>query len=411
MINTIRGFRDILPPNSSIFSKIEEIAREIFKIYNYTELRIPTVEYQELFIKSTGETTDIVEKEMYSFNDQSDRLLALRPEGTPGIVRAYINNNLGQNSKNSKFYYMGNMFRAERPQAGRFREFEQIGAEKLGDPSSYSDAELIIMLNEIILQTGIKDFDIEINSIGCSECRKKYRETLIAYLKTKKDLCQQCQNRIERNPLRVLDCKIDRDKLKDIPAINLCNQCLEHHNNLKKTLDISKVKYNENRFLVRGLDYYTRTVFEFKTNMLGSQDAIAAGGRYDNLVKSMGGQDIPGTGWAMGVDRLAILMEKNFDNSFLNPEVFIVCMDKKYADYSFTIINALRKEKISTDFTNLFSGIKSQMRAADKSNAKYAIIIGEDEFKEESCSVKDMQNKTQIKIKKSELINYLREKL
>jgi len=411
MINTIRGFRDILPPTSSIFSRIEEIAREIFKIYNYSELRIPTVEYQELFIKTTGETTDIVEKEMYTFKDQSDRLLALRPEGTPGIVRSYINNNLGQNFRNSKFYYIGNMFRAERPQAGRYREFEQIGAEKLGDGSFYSDAELIIMLNEIILKTGIKDFNIEINSIGCSECRKKYREVLINYLKAKKDLCQQCQNRIERNPLRVLDCKIDRDKLQDIPSIALCNQCLEHHNNLKKVLDISKINYVENKFLVRGLDYYTRTVFEFKTNMLGSQDAIAAGGRYDNLIKSMGGDDIPGIGWAMGVDRLAILMEKDFDSSILNPEIFIVCMDKKYADYSFSIANDLRKEKIITDFANLFSSIKSQMRSADKSKAKYAIIIGEDEFKEESCSIKDMQNKTQIKIKKSELINYLREKI
>ncbi|PIS48008.1 MAG: histidine--tRNA ligase [Elusimicrobia bacterium CG08_land_8_20_14_0_20_51_18] len=408
MLTTIRGFRDILPPQSDVFSRIEKAAREIFRLYNYREIRVPTAEYYELFVKSTGETTDIVEKEMYRFKDQSDRDLALRPEGTPGVARAYINNNLSQSGKNSKFYYIGSMFRAERPQAGRFREFEQLGAESIGNKSFHSDAESIILLNDIISAVGIKSYRAEINSIGCAECRKKYREKLLSYLKSKTELCEQCQKRIERNPLRALDCKLDAPKLTDIPEIALCPDCLEHHNGLKKSLDLSKINYSENKFLVRGLDYYSRTVFEFKTDLLGSQDAIAAGGRYDNLIRSMGGPDAPSVGWAMGVDRAAMLIEKDFDLSGLDPSVFVISTAGEYSDYCFALTGELRKDGIASDFSDFSLSLKSQMRSADKSGAAFAVIVGEEEYKAGGCSVKDLKNKTQETVRREELAAFIR---
>jgi histidyl-tRNA synthetase len=412
MHTTVRGFRDILPPFSELITEIEMASRNIFDLYNYKEIRIPTVEYYQLFLKSTGETTDIVEKEMYKFTDSSKRELAIRPEGTPGVARAYINNNLNLSGKNTKFFYIGNMFRAERPQAGRFREFEQIGLEYINTNSPYSDAEAILVLNHILKKLDINSFSIEINSIGCQECRYKYREKLLNYLNSKKDLlCNSCKTRMDRNPLRTLDCKIDKEILNDIPKIDLCDNCLSHHNVLKNILSKANVNFKENKMLVRGLDYYSRTVFEFKTDLLGSQDAIAAGGRYDNLIKNMGGMNAPAVGWAMGVDRVAMLIEKKEGLKEKKPLVFLVCMNKEIAEYCFMEAQALRDEGISCDFSDFTSSIRSQMRAADNSQAKFAIIIGDDEFKNNFFSLKDLKEKKQIQFKKEELLKYLKENI
>ncbi|NLH39049.1 MAG: histidine--tRNA ligase [Elusimicrobia bacterium] len=406
MLTTVRGFKDILYPQSELFTAIEIAAREIFKIYNYKEIRLPTVEYYELFVKSTGETTDIVEKEMYKFEDQSKRMLALRPEGTPGIVRAYINSNLNLKGENSKFFYIGNMFRAERPQAGRYREFEQIGAEYLGNASPYADAEVIMMLDSFLKKLGIKSYTPEINSIGCTECRKKYRGVLINHLKNI-DLCDDCKNRIGRNPLRVLDCKTDRDKLKDIPHIELCTDCRTHYESVKNILTTNNLKFKENYFLVRGLDYYTRTVFEFKTDQLGSQDAVASGGRYDTLVKSMGGPDSPSVGWAAGVERIAMLVEKN-DTLIKEKDLFfVVSMDKAYSEYCLKILTELRKNNIRADFSNFSVSIKSQLRSANSNGAKYALIIGDDEYKTNTITLKNLSNGEQKKTNLNEIIQIM----
>ncbi|HOJ87035.1 MAG TPA: histidine--tRNA ligase [Elusimicrobiales bacterium] len=405
-MNTVRGFKDIIYPESFKISEIERISREVFEVFNYKEIRIPTVEYQELFIKSTGETTDIVEKEMYKFEDASKRILALRPEGTPGVARAYINNNLNIKGENTKYFYIGNMFRAERPQAGRFREFEQIGAEYIGTNSAFSDAEVIIMLDTILKKIGIKSYQIEINSIGCFECRKKYREVLIENLK-KLELCDLCKQRIERNPLRVLDCKIDKEKFSSIPSIHLCGNCQDHHKTLKELLTKSNVDYKENKLLVRGLDYYTRTVFEFKTAELGSQDAIAAGGRYDDLIKSMGGPNSPSVGWAMGAERILMLCEKE-NISFKNkPLCFVITADQKYSEYAFELLSSLRNSGIKSDFSSFHQSLKSQMRSANSNGARYALIIGEEEFISNTVTIKDLSTGEQSKKEKDNLIKEL----
>lgn len=406
MHTTVRGFKDILYPNSYIMSIIENTSRDIFGLYNYKEIRIPTVEYYDLFIKSTGQTTDIVEKEMYKFEDQSKRLIALRPEGTPSIIRAYINNNLNLKGESTKFFYIGNMFRAEKPQAGRFREFEQIGAENIGDPTPFADAEVILMLAKIIKELNINSYTIEINSIGCDDCRKKYREILISHLK-EIELCNICRDRLNRNPLRVLDCKIDKEKFKNLPKIDLCDECKKHYEKVKDLIG-KELNFNENPFLVRGLDYYTRTVFEFKTNLLGSQDAIAAGGRYDNLVKNMGGPHAPSVGWAMGVERILILMEKEGFKVDEKSLCFVIAQNENLSPKAFEIVQLLRNNKVKTDFT-FNSRIKSQLRKANSNNAKIAIIIGENEVKENKFTIKNLITGEQYAISFENLIEKIKE--
>ena len=406
MHTTVRGFKDILHPQSYVMTIVENTARNIFELYNFKEIRIPTVEYYELFIKSTGETTDIVEKEMYKFEDQSKRLIALRPEGTPSVIRAYINNNLNLKGDSTKFFYIGNMFRAEKPQAGRFREFEQIGAENIGDPTPFADAEAILMLDRILKELNIKSYTIEINSIGCDECRKKYIDVLISYLKNI-DLCEICQKRLNRNPLRVLDCKTDKEKFKNLPKIEPCPDCKKHYEKVKELIG-KETNFIENPLLVRGLDYYTRTVFEFKTNLLGSQDAIAAGGRYDNLVKNMGGPHSPSVGWAMGVERIVLLMEKNEFKYSEKSLCFVILQNEIYSSKAFEIALLLRKNGIRTDF-NFSSSMKSQFRKANSNNAKIAVIIGEEEVKEKRLTLKNLLSGEQFSVKEENLIDKIKE--
>ncbi|HOX22947.1 MAG TPA: histidine--tRNA ligase, partial [Elusimicrobiales bacterium] len=308
MAQTIRGFRDILEPDAAAFSELENLCRRIFRLYGYSEIRLPTVEQRELFVKSTGDTTDIVEKEMYAFADAGGRLLALRPEGTPGVVRAYMENGLPATDQRRKLFYIGSMFRAERPQAGRYREFEQIGAEYIGNPDPSADAETILLLAELLKAAGIREMKLELNSIGCPQCRPAHRQALLDYLKDHlEELCENCKKRLERNPLRALDCKADGPKLvAQAPAMKYCPDCDAHFAQVRRHLDNAGQAYNINPNLVRGLDYYSRTVFEFRAGGIGSQDAIAAGGRYDSLIKSMGGPDVAAVGWALGADRVLV---------------------------------------------------------------------------------------------------------
>ncbi|OGR64845.1 MAG: histidine--tRNA ligase [Elusimicrobia bacterium GWB2_63_22] len=392
MINSLRGFRDLLPPESDLFARIEAAAREVFGLYGYQELRIPTIEKKELFVKSTGDTTDIVEKEMYAFTDGGGREVAVRPEGTPGMVRAFIEHNLGQTGRNAKFFYVGNMFRAERPQAGRYREFTQIDAEYIGNPSPAADAETISMLLALLNKLGVEGCSVELNSLGCGDCRKNYREILLGYLRGRAErLCEPCRGRIERNPLRALDCKIDGPWLAgEAPKLQLCPDCAAHFADTQRLLGAAGVPYNVNLNLVRGLDYYSRTVFEVRSTLLGSQDAVAGGGRYDDLVKSMGGPAAPAIGWGMGVDRLAMLLKDKPapDNA---PKTFVIAASKEAGDRAFALMTALRAAGISSDFSNFTASMRSQMRSADKSGATFALIIGEDELKAGTAAIKPLK--------------------
>ncbi|OGS13990.1 MAG: histidine--tRNA ligase [Elusimicrobia bacterium RIFOXYA2_FULL_58_8] len=392
MTNSLRGFRDILPPDSELFARIEAAARVVFGLYGYQELRIPTLEQKELFVKSTGDTTDIVEKEMYAFTDGGGREVALRPEGTPGVVRAYIQNNLAQTGRNGKYFYLGSMFRAERPQAGRYREFTQIGAEYIGNPAPAADAESISMLVRFLEKAGVAECSVVINSLGCAECRKAYREILLGFLRGKAEkLCEPCRGRIERNPLRALDCKTDGPWLtSEAPKRALCPACETHFSGTQRLLSAAAVAYQVNTSLVRGLDYYTGTVFEVRSGALGSQDAVCGGGRYDDLVKSMGGPAAPAIGWAVGLDRMAMLL-KDKPAPDTAPRAFVIAAAKEAGDRAFALLTALRADGISADFSNFELSLKSQMRSAGKSGAAFALLIGEDELKAGTAAVKPMK--------------------
>lgn len=396
MAKLVRGFRDIFEPQSKNFTQLENCAREVFSLYGFSELRLPTVEQKELFIKSTGETTDIVQKEMYAFEDAGHRQLAIRPEGTPGVVRAYLENNFVQQAPVQKFYYIGNMFRAERPQAGRYREFEQIGAEYIGNSAPAADAEVILMLKDIVAKFGAKNYTVKINSLGCDKCRPVYRQALIEFLSKEKDtLCENCQTRLEKNPLRVLDCKIDGPRFKGrVPTMQLCPECAAHFEEVQRLLK-DKINFVVDPMLVRGLDYYSRTVFEFQAGD-ASQNAIAAGGRYDTLVKNMGGPATPAIGWAMGAERVIL---SRGDVEITKPKsVYFVSMDKTCNEAAFNLMQTLRAAGIKTEGGLFDKNIKGQMKQADRCGASYAVIIGSDELAAREVTLKDLQTGDQQKI-------------
>jgi histidyl-tRNA synthetase len=423
---SIRGFKDILPPESEQAARLEAIAREAFRRFGFRELRLPTLETQELFVKSTGETTDIVEKEMFLLEDSGGRKLALRPEGTPGVVRAYLQNGLHQQGGQVKVFYMGSMFRAERPQAGRFREFTQIGAETFGNAHPAADAEAVLVLAEILDQAGLSGkYDVHINNLGDEnpDCRPAYRAKLLAFLhKVKAELCEHCVRRMERNPLRVLDCKADGPRLRadpHMPFLKPCRECHDHFSVVTELLRAGGIRYEENPGLVRGLDYYTRTVFEFKSNALGAQDAVAGGGRYDGLVKAMGGPETPAVGWALGLERtlMAVKAAKSSDPA-LEPDaektdvyVAVQSPNPEIQLQAFTVLSRLRQSAPAGG--GLFgNSLKSQMRDADRLKARYVVIFGDEESKRGECVVKDMSAKdSQEVVKQDALVDWLRGRL
>ena len=402
MAKLVRGFRDIFEPQSKNFTQLETCARRIFSVYGFGELRLPTIELKELFVKSTGETTDIVQKEMYAFEDAGHRQLAVRPEGTPGVVRAYLENNFVQNAPVQKFYYIGNMFRAERPQAGRYREFEQIGAEYIGNAAPSADAEVILMLKDIVSAFGAKNYSVKINSLGCDKCRPLYRQALIDFLsKEKGSLCENCQTRLEKNPLRVLDCKIDGARFTGrVPTMQLCPECQAHFDEVQALLK-GKIDFIVDPMLVRGLDYYSRTVFEFQAGDQ-SQNAIAAGGRYDTLIKNMGGPATPAIGWAMGAERVII---SRGELPVQRPKsVCMVSLDKACNETAFNLMQALRSAGIRTEGGLFDKNIKGQMKQADRCGAAYALILGGDELAQQVITLKNLTTGEQTQIALAELI-------
>lgn len=410
LIKAARGTKDIFGEDAVKYTYISKTAQEIFESYGYTFIKTPIFEETDLFKRGIGEGTDVVEKEMYTFKDRGDRSLTLRPENTASVVRSYLENAIYGKEDVTKYYYNGSMFRYERPQAGRQREFNQIGVEVLGESSPILDAEVIAMSYSLLEKLGITDLEVHINSIGTNASRTKYREMLLNFLEPmKEELCEDCRMRMEKNPLRVLDCKVDKCKelTKDAPSIidSLNEEERAHYETVKKYLDIFGVKYVEDSRLVRGLDYYSSTVYEIVTNKLGAQGTVLGGGRYDNLLKQLGDKDIPAVGFAAGVERMMMLLEDYPKN---NPDVYVAWLGENTQEFGLKIAKILRDNGIKTfvDFNS--KGMKSHMKKADKLAVKYCIIVGEDEMNKDVVVLKDFSARTQEEMsleKAIEIIN------
>ncbi len=401
-LTAIKGFNDILPVESPKWQYVERVAREIFHLYGYKELRLPILEKTPVFTRSIGEATDIVEKEMYSFPDKNGVSLTMRPEGTAPVVRSFVQNVLYSKNPVSKLYYIGPMFRYERPQKGRYRQFHQIGAELFGAPDPVADAEMMAMVTHFFQATGIDRLSLQINSLGCDECRAKFKAKLIEYFsKDKGALCENCARRLELNPLRILDCKAAScgELKKAAPVIldYLCIDCSDHFSAVKDHLNNLEVTYKVNEQMVRGLDYYTRTTFEVTTDMLGAQNAVAAGGRYDKLCETFGGPKTPAIGFAIGMERLILLLDDN-DKYSLKPQVFIAAMGNDARNVSIKILKRLRAEGISSEMEYSIKSLKSQMRRADKSGYSFVLIIGDEELKKNLATLRNMATKEQTEL-------------
>lgn len=409
-----RGTHDIYGQLALALEELDKISRSVFRKHNFKEIKTPMFEDVALFTRSIGEATDIVEKEMYVFEDRKGRKLALRPEGTASLVRAYIEHRLDMEEPIGKFFYCGDMFRYERPQAGRYREFLQMGAEYLGNPNPNADVEIILLAKEILSTLNINDVVIHINSLGCANCRPIFRQKLVDYFSSIQDLCEDCKRRLEKNPLRLLDCKIDSQKFQNVPTMQecLCDDCKNHFNQVQTLLKSVGCEYVVDDKLVRGLDYYTRTVFEVRSNAVGSQDAICAGGRYDNLVKELGGQQIPSVGFALGSERVLMAAQNTgfFDKLPKNDLIFIAVADEELFNEAFKFANNLiiNKDNIRQKFglqDNIVvegpffnKSLKSQFKLADKLGASKTILFGKTEFEQNKIVVKDMVAKTQTEV-------------
>jgi histidyl-tRNA synthetase len=397
-ITGIKGFNDILPGEVEKWQHIEATARRVFDLYGLSEIRIPILEKTELFSRSIGDATDIVEKEMYSFEDKGGNKVTMRPEGTASVMRAYIEHKMHALDPVARLYYMGPMFRYERPQKGRYRQFHQIGAEITGVTAPTVDAQVLTMLTHFFQELGLTEPTLQINSLGCPECRPLYRDALKSFLLERIELlCEDCNRRYETNPLRALDCKSAgcQEATKGAPSMlqYLCDGCTDHFDKTKSYLDLVGTPYAINERMVRGLDYYTRTTFEMVTTMLGSQSAVAAGGRYDGLIHELGGPQIPGIGFAMGVERVALLLaEKEFAR---RPDLFIAAIGEKAHTEAFRLMTALQGKGAAVEFDYEGKSLKSQMRRADKFNSRFTLIIGEDELAKGSAPLKDMDGGTQ----------------
>ncbi len=400
-INTVRGFHDIFGEDLSKFRRVSNTIRDLLHQYNFQEIILPVVEFAELFQRSIGEVTDIVQKEMFVFEDKKGRLLALRPEGTASAVRAYINNKLYAFRPYQKLFYEGPMFRYERPQAGRYRQFHQIGAEIFGTLDPVADAEIISIVYKTLKKLGI-DAHIEINSIGCKVCRPRYRQTLVEYLNSVSgELCHVCLERKDKNPLRVLDCKVPtcKEAVKDAPKMIqfLCDECKTHYESLKSLLYTLNIPYVENYNLVRGLDYYTKTVFEAVSE---EEDiTVIAGGRYDYLVEELGGPPTPAIGFAVGIERLSMLLRETPKDD----ELYVVIPFGNVVDYALNVSNVLREKRKKVEFSYKKGSLKKQLELANKLGASYVVIIGEDEKEKQVVTIKNMQSGEQRIIKIGDL--------
>ena len=383
----------------------------MFENYGYNFVKTPIFEETELFKRGIGEATDVVEKEMYTFKDRGDRSITLRPENTASLVRCYLENAIYAKEEISRFYYNGSMFRYERPQAGRQREFNQIGLEVFGEKSPKVDAEVIAIGYKFLEKLGITDLEVKINSVGSKESRTIYREKLIEHFsKHLDDMCDDCKDRINRNPLRLLDCKVDKDKDFYKSAPNIIDFLFEderkHYEDVKKYLDVFGIKYTEDPTLVRGLDYYSSTVFEIVTNKLGSQGTVLGGGRYDNLLKELGDKDIPAVGFATGVERIMMLLGENYPKN--NPDVYIAWLGENTSETALKIAESLRDNDIKVYIDYSEKGMKSHMKKADKLSVRYCIILGEDELNKGIVLLKDFSTREQKEVKIEEIINQIK---
>lgn len=396
-----RGTQDILPSTIANWHYIEGRIRKLCKTYGFQEIRTPMFEETGLFLRGIGETTDVVQKEMYSFptGDKKEQTYTLRPENTASAVRAYLENKIYGQESLTKWFYIGPMFRHDKPQAGRYRQFHQFGVEVLGTQAPMADAEVIMLVLQLFKDFGLKDLSVEVNSVGCPNCRPAYRDKLIAFFEPKKDqLCDDCKSRLYKNPLRILDCKNESCKALTIgvPEIheNLCDECHDHFEELKQYLTASGVNYNVNPRLVRGLDYYTKTAFEVQYAPLGSQSAVAGGGRYDGLVEELDGPHTPAVGFAMGMERLLLALEKQglLPEEVQKPSVFVVSLGDAAKVAGFTLVKELRERYIIAETSGEAKSMKSQLKHANKINAKYVIIVGDDELARREAILRDMEN-------------------
>jgi histidyl-tRNA synthetase len=416
MIQLIRGFRDILPEDIGVWQHIERTAACLLKDFGYREIRIPIMERTEVFARSIGEDTDIVEKEMYTFPDRKGELITLRPEATASIVRAYVQHKMYASDPVQKFYVIGPMFRRERPQKGRFRQFYQINAEIFGVASPLADVELIYLLHTLFARLEVEDVTAHINSLGCPGCRPAYREALSNFLAGKdEDLCADCRRRRARNPLRVLDCKVPscRETVAEAPAILdfLCAECRLDFDTVQSFLDQLGVPYQVDKRLVRGLDYYARTTFEMQTGSLGAQSAVAGGGRYDGLVKQLDGPDQPATGFAIGLDRLAEIVGSRTSVAPQNPTLFVAALGEKCRSEAFFWVCRLNRQGVRTEMDFSDRSLKSQMKLADKRRAQHVLIFGEDEFRSNRVILRDMKTKEQVQLPVQGLVEKLTKRI
>ena len=390
-----RGTNDFFYESASKLEFIEKKIKDIVKLYDYGRIRTPIFESTDLFIRGIGEDTDIVGKEMFTFEDRGGRSLTLRPEGTASVVRAYIENSMQNEFSINKLFYIGTMYRAERPQKGRYREFNQFGIECIGGSSPLIDAEIIALNINILKEFGIENINLLINTVGCQKCKPIYNKALREAIGSRKEeLCETCQRRYETNILRILDCKNEKCKevLKDIPKFYdyVCDECKEHFDRLCEELNKINQNFTVEPMLVRGLDYYTKTAFEVQTNALGSQSAILGGGRYDNLIGLFNSEkDIPAVGSAMGLERLLIVLENNKNITEGRLDVFIIAF-KETEKEILKVMQDLRASNISCDCDFAVKSIKNQFKSANKRNSKFALILGEDELKRNSCKFKNM---------------------
>lgn len=401
----IKGTKDVLPKEVHKNQYIEATVIDVAEKYGFKEIRTPVFEHTELFQRGVGDTTDVVQKEMYSFDDKGGRNITLRPEGTAGAARSFLENGLCNEALPQKVCYLTSCYRYEKPQAGRLREFHQFGVECFGTQSPLADAEIISLAKSIFDNLGVKDISLEINSIGCPTCRAKYHEALKEYFNSRKDeLCGTCQDRLERNPMRILDCKspVCSEIANGAPVVldYLCDECKEHFESVQKYLDAENIEYKINPQIVRGLDYYTKTVFEFVSNSIGAQGTVCGGGRYDGLIEELGGQKTPSLGFGMGLERLMLLMEAQnceFPEAS-RPDLFIVALGEKATLKAVEIAKDMRDEGFSCLYDLNKRSLRAQMKYADKLNAKFNIVLGENEVEEGIAKLKNMDTGEETEI-------------
>ena len=413
-ITAPRGTQDFLPEQTADWQILEAKIRQICSLYGFGEIRTPMFESTELFLRGIGETTDVVTKEMYTFNDRGGRSMTLRPENTASVVRAFLEHKLYGEQKVHKFYYMGPMFRHDRPQAGRYRQFTQFGVEEIGSKDPAVDAEIIAMAFQLFRELGLTDLVLHLNSVGCPKCRPVYRQKLLDFFADKRDqLCEDCNERLEKNPLRVLDCKEDGEKMMQmgVPLItdNLCDDCRDHFQKVQAYLTSIGIPFELDPRLVRGLDYYTNTAFEIMYAPLGAQSTVCGGGRYDGLIEEVGGPSTPGIGFAIGMERLLLTLK---GQGLLPPvekkqPVFIVALGDEARAKAFCIQQALRENGIYAEIDLMGRSMKGQMKSANKMDAEYTVIIGEDELASHTAQIRNMATKEQISVPLDGIVAYM----